>query len=146
MHDIFSESSKDRASSSLWCRCTCSPKRIRKMRNTMHDLQQEHVSNHRYIYFLTSSSTFSSGEQSILHTRRFGSKSYDGHKSQFITHLTTVLFTYRSVVLTWPVLKDWCKWLIQHHTPWQRTNFSKATLSLNNEIMSSHLAFIGTRG
>ncbi|KAK4826855.1 hypothetical protein QYF61_011723 [Mycteria americana] len=29
-------------------------------------------------------------EQSILHTRRFGSKSYDGHKSQLITHLTTV--------------------------------------------------------
>lgn len=57
----------------------------------MQELQQEHFSNHRHIYFPISSSTFSSGGgQSTLHTRRLGSKSYDGHKSQLITHLTTV--------------------------------------------------------
>lgn len=33
---------------------------------------------------------FQVGEQNILHTRSFGSKSYDGHKSQLITHLTIV--------------------------------------------------------
>ena len=140
MHCILFEYSKNTVSSNLWCRCMCSPKRTHKIRNTMHDLQQEHVNNHGYIYFPISSSTFSSGEQSILHTRRFGSKSCDGHKSQLITHLTTVAIYVQISSADLATIKDWCKWPIQHYAPWQRINFS----SFNNEIMCSRLAFIGT--